>query len=126
MNDHSEKKVIPPRKGLMHFVDAAGYSLGGARRLWQETAAQQEIAGGALAALLLWVAGAQAWEWGVAAVLWLLLIAVEALNTAIEVLVDRVSPEWSVAARDAKNLGSLAVACMIAALSGFVGVVVVF
>jgi diacylglycerol kinase (ATP) len=43
----------------------------------------------------------------------LLLIAVEALNTALEVLVDHLSPGWSQFAKEAKDLGSLAVACVI-------------
>ena len=39
--------------------------------------------------------------------------AVEALNTAIEVIVDHVSPEWSEMAKHAKDLGSFAVSCML-------------
>ena len=57
--------------------------------------------------------------------LWLLLIAVEALNTAVEAIVDHVSPHWSEAARDAKDLGSLAVMALILANAVFVGSVVV-
>ena len=34
-----ERKVVPPRKGLLHLVDAAGYSLQGLRRLLRESAA---------------------------------------------------------------------------------------
>ncbi len=44
----------------------------------------------------------------------LLLVATEALNTALEVLVDHLSPGWSEFAKDAKDLGSLAVACVVA------------
>ena len=44
------------------------------------------------------------------------LIAVEALNTALEELVDHLSPGWSEFAKHAKDLGSLAVACTIGAL----------
>ena len=54
-----------------------------------------------------------------------LLIAVEALNTAIEVIIDRISPEWSEAARQAKDLGSLAVMCMLIA-HGFMLAWVIF
>ena len=45
--------------------------------------------------------------------IFLLLVAVEALNTAIECIVDRLSPEWEEYARDAKDLGSLAVTCIL-------------
>ena len=56
----------------------------------------------------------------------LLLIAVEALNTALEVLVDHLSPGWSAFAKDAKDLGSLAVACTIGALLLYTGVALVW
>ncbi|NCU20091.1 diacylglycerol kinase, partial [Candidatus Falkowbacteria bacterium] len=46
---------------------------------------------------------------------------VEALNTAIECLVDQLSPDWAEFARDAKDLGSVAVACVIAAAALWLG-----
>ncbi|MNF01359.1 Prokaryotic diacylglycerol kinase [compost metagenome] len=46
-------------------------------------------------------------------VLMLLMVAFEAINTAIEELVDRISPEISSVGRHAKDLGSLAVFCLI-------------
>lgn len=49
----------------------------------------------------------------VATILFLFMIATEALNTAIEVIIDRVSPEISPAGKKAKDLGSFAVLCMI-------------
>jgi diacylglycerol kinase (ATP) len=55
----------------------------------------------------------------------LVLVAVEALNTAIEVLVDHLSPGWSQFSRDAKDLGSLAVACTIGALVLYSGAVLI-
>ena len=105
---------IPPRKtGLAHFLAAASYSAGGLKRLARESAFRQEALMGALAvlALALWGASLLALLGMLALVL--LLIAVEALNTAIEVLVDHLSPGWSQFAKDAKDLGSLAVACVI-------------
>lgn len=50
-----------------------------------------------------------------AAILFLLLIATEALNTSIEVVVDHLSPDWSEFAKNAKDLGSFAVACLLLA-----------
>lgn len=47
---------------------------------------------------------------------WFLLVSVELLNTAIEALADKVSPEWSVLAKRAKDCGSAAVACVLAGL----------
>lgn len=45
--------------------------------------------------------------------LFLMLLATEALNTAIEVIVDKVSPEISDMAKHAKDLGSFAVMCLL-------------
>ncbi len=112
--------VTPPRNGLLHIIDAAGYSLAGLRRLWAETAARLEVMGAVLAALGLLAKGAELWQWCAAAGLFALVLAVEALNTAIEVLTDHISPEWSVMARDAKDLGSLAVGLILVVASGFV------
>jgi diacylglycerol kinase (ATP) len=49
-----------------------------------------------------------------------LVLAVEALNTAIEVLTDHISPEWSQMAKDAKDLGSLAVGLLLLIATSFV------
>ena len=54
------------------------------------------------------------------------MIAVEALNTAIEVLVDQLSPGWSAWAKEAKDLGSLAVACVIGLLLTYAAVVLIW
>ena len=45
---------------------------------------------------------------------------------AIEVLVDHLSPGWSQFAKDAKDLGSLAVACTIGALLLYSGVALIW
>ena len=107
---------IPPRKhGLAHLFAAACYSASGLRRLSRESAFRHEV----LAFVVLLVAylalGAGAAVILAFVILFCLLVAVESLNTAIEALVDRVSPEWSEAARDAKDLGSLAVMCLLVA-----------
>lgn len=112
--------------GVAHFFAAAGYSLAGARRLWGEAAFRQEVALiGVLLALFL-VLGASGPEVLGLLALGLVLVAVEALNTAIEVLVDHLSPGWSPWAKDAKDLGSLAVACVIGAVLIYAGVVLVW
>lgn len=112
--------VVPPRRGLLHVLDATRYSLAGLRRLWRETAARLEVAGAGIAAAALALRGADPWHWLVAAALFALVLAVEALNTAIEVLTDRLSPDWSQMAKDAKDLGSLAVGLTLLVWAGFV------
>lgn len=119
-DEPASKRVTPARKGLWHVVDATRYSLAGARRLWAETATRLELGAGVLAALAFLWRGVEVWHWLLALALLALVLAVEALNTAIEVLTDRVSPEWSAMARDAKDLGSLAVGLTQAIAGGFV------
>ena len=117
----------PPRKsGIAHFFAAAGYSLGGLKRLAHESAFRQELALIVLLLLGLALFGASLPELMGALALGLVLIAVEALNTALEVLVDHLSPGWSQFAKDAKDLGSLAVACTIGALLLYAGIVLIW
>lgn len=117
----------PPRKsGVAHFFAAAGYSLGGLQRLSRESAFRQEVALIVGLLVVLVVFGASAPEVLGLLALGLALIAVEALNTAIEVLVDHLSPGWSQFAKDAKDLGSLAVACMIGVLVIYSAVVLLW
>jgi diacylglycerol kinase (ATP) len=117
----------PPRKtGIAHFFAAAGYSLGGLQRLSKESAFRQEVALIAGLLVLFLALGASLPEVLGMLAIGLALIAVEALNTAIEVLVDHLSPGWSQFAKDAKDLGSLAVACTIAGLLIYSAVVLIW
>lgn len=122
-----ERTERPVRKsGIAHFFAAAGYSLSGLRRLAQESAFRQEVALIAGLFVLFVVLGASVAEVLGLLALGLLLIAVEALNTALEVLVDHLSPGWSVFAKDAKDLGSLAVACTIGVIVLYSGIVLIW
>ena len=109
-------KTKPPRKtGIAHFFAAAQYSFMGFQRLLRESAFRQELL--ALAAGLALLAALNVGLPKIIgfAILMLVLIAVESLNTAIEVLVDHLSPDWSEFAKQAKDLGSFAVSCLIMA-----------
>lgn len=46
-----QKIIVPPRRGLLHVVDAAGYSMAGLRRLCSETAAKLEILGAGMSVI---------------------------------------------------------------------------
>jgi len=117
--------------GHHHFFAAATYSLGGIRRLWQETAFRHIVLVFALCLVLLFGIGATIAQVGVFLILFLLLVAVEALNTAVECIVDHLAPNWEEFARDAKDLGSLATMCLLFAngiylltlLAGFAGII---
>lgn len=117
----------PPRKsGIAHFLAAAGYSLGGLKRLSRESAFRQEVALIAGLVVLLLAFRASVPEVLGLLALGLALIAVEALNTALEELVDHLSPGWSQFAKDAKDLGSLAVACTIGVVLIYAAVVLIW
>lgn len=107
---------VPPRKtGLAHLLAATRYSLAGLRRLRREAAFRQEMLAAAVLLPGLWLIGAPVWAVAVQAVLLLVLVAAEALNTALEELVDHLTRDWAEFAKHAKDLGSLAVMCLILA-----------
>ena len=106
----------PDRKtGVAHFFAAASYSLAGARRLWRESAFRQEVLGLMVLLVLFLLVGASTGEVLGLILLGLLVLAVEALNTAVEEVVDHLSPGWSQFAKNAKDMGSFAVACALVA-----------
>lgn len=104
---------------LAHFFAAAGYSAGGFARAWKEAAFRQEIGAGVVLAVIYAGVGVDAMTALAALILFLVLLAFEALNTAIEDIVDRVSPEVSLTAKHAKDLGSFAVFCLLLANGAF-------
>ncbi|WP_071468019.1 diacylglycerol kinase [Roseinatronobacter thiooxidans] len=122
--NHKPPHVVKRRLGLGHLIDATGYSIAGFRRLLRESAARQELGLGVVGLVVLGFAGASAGQFIGFVVLFCALLAAEALNTAIEVLVNHLSPEWSQMAKDAKDLGSLAVGLLVVANIAYLGGVV--
>ncbi|CDZ38585.1 diacylglycerol kinase [Neorhizobium galegae] len=110
--------------GIRRVIAAFRYSMQGLARLWQEEAFRHEVIAFAAALVLFAVVGAGALDYFVFGILMLVLFAVESLNTAIEELVDRISPEISTVGRHAKDLGSFAVFCLLCA-NGFFALYVV-
>lgn len=111
MENFNHKK----KTGILHFFAAGGYSAEGLRRVWKESAFRQEIGGGIILAVIYALIGIDAINALIAIIVFVILLAVEAINTAIEEVVDRISPEFSLTAKHAKNLGSFAVSCLICA-----------
>jgi diacylglycerol kinase (ATP) len=114
-----DQSTEPPRQkpgraiGLARIVAASSYSSAGAKRLWQEPACRQEVIAAAVVLALFVVKGADLAAFVGFAILALMVLATEALNTALEEVVDHLSPDWSAFAKHAKDLGSLAVMCQI-------------
>ena len=113
---NTENRPKPARiTGIKHLFAAAGYSVAGIRRLWQETAFRHIVLGLFVCLALLFAIGASVMEFCILLILFCALVAVEALNTAIECIVDHLAPNWEEFARDAKDLGSLATMCLLVA-----------
>lgn len=112
--------------GIRHLFAAFRYSLQGMIRLMGEQAFRHELLAFFGGLVFLLVIGARLSSILGFTILMLALFAVEALNTAIEELVDRVSPEISEVGKHAKDLGSLAVLCLIIANVLFLAWVVFF
>jgi diacylglycerol kinase (ATP) len=110
---------------VRRIVASFRYSMQGLTRLWREAAFRQEVYAFVMGILLFAAVGATFGDYFVFLVLMLILFAVESLNTAIEELVDRISPEISEVGRHAKDLGSFAVFCLLCANGLFALYVVV-
>ncbi|MDP9840562.1 diacylglycerol kinase (ATP) [Neorhizobium huautlense] len=116
---------IEKASGLRRVVAATRYSLQGLARLWREEAFRHEVIAFVVGLVILVAVGAKFTDYLIYLVLMLVLFSIEALNTAIEELVDRISPEISSVGRHAKDLGSFAVFCLLGANGMFVFYVVV-
>lgn len=117
-----KKSQLPEKKtGIAHFFAAARYSLQGLKFMTGEVPFRHEVAALTLILFMLLFLGASAltiiltFSFGIAT------IAIEAVNSAIELIIDRTSPEISNYAKNAKDVGSFAVACMMIATGAIAG-----
>ena len=114
--------TAPPPKSTKpvhsHLLATLGYSLAGARFLMTQRAARLQVGMAEVTAVAFALAGVGPVQWAVMAALFVTSLGVEALNTAIELTVDRVSPEISDYGRHAKDLGSFAVFCALVVFGG--------
>jgi len=107
-------------EAFRHIVHAARNSLAGLRHLLAtELAARIEIGASVLAFIWLLLLGRGIGDFVILLVIFCILMSVEALNTAIERIVDRESPEISEFAKVTKDLGSTAVFFLLAAAGVF-------
>ena len=104
---------------IRHLIGSTRYSLQGIGVLVREMAARIEIGIFLLVLVILVLIGAELRHWIVLTSMFLVLLAIEALNTAIEAIVDRISPERSDFARDAKDLGSAGVFLTVIAIATY-------
>ncbi|MDP1930215.1 MAG: diacylglycerol kinase [Gammaproteobacteria bacterium] len=109
-NLQSGPSIPPKRKGLPRLIAAARYSLDGLRSAFaSEEAFRLEVLVFVIfTPIALWL-GETAVERVLLISSLLLLLIVELLNTAVEALVNRISPEYHDLSRKAKDIGSAAV-----------------
>jgi diacylglycerol kinase (ATP) len=100
----------PGATGLKRIVDATGYTLKGLKAAWRnESAFRQELMLAIVLAPLAFWLGRSALEIGFLMATLAFVLTTELLNSAIEAVVDRVSPELNELAGRAKDMGSAAV-----------------
>ncbi len=98
-------------------------SSGGMYLFRSELAAKIELVLYLMVLALYWFIDAHPQAYLVTTCLFLLLLAIEALNTAVEVIIDRISPEYSLTGKHAKDLGAFAVSCCMLLNGLYIGVV---
>lgn len=113
-------------KGFKHVIAAFKFSMAGMRVLFREEAARLEVVYLIVGCIGFWLVGARLDQYAVLFGLFLFLLMVETLNTAIELIVDRESPEISDFAKHTKDLGSFAVFCGLSIFTLYLAWVIVF
>ncbi len=101
--------MIPKKTGFCHLLAAVGFAFDGFMVLIKEAAFRHEAIFLGVVLTLFAFFNVAFHDYIIAMMLWCVLIATEAINTAIEQIVDRISPEISDFAKRTKDLGSLAV-----------------
>ena len=97
------------RRGLLRVLHATGYSLAGLRTGWHEAAFRMEVWIALVLIPASWVVGRTWVEVALLVASVVMVLIVELLNTALEVAIDRIGPEWHELSKRAKDLGSAAV-----------------
>ncbi|MBK7646912.1 MAG: diacylglycerol kinase [Betaproteobacteria bacterium] len=98
------------KKGLTRLINALGYSRDGLRAAWQNEAAfREEILLAAITIPLALVLAKTGVDRALMIGSIILILIVEILNSAVEAVVDKASPEKNELAKRAKDMGSAAV-----------------
>ena len=101
---------LKSKKGLVRLWNATGYSRDGIAAAWKhEVAFREEVLLAAIALPLAFYLGRTGIERALMAGTILLILIVEILNSALEAIVDKASPERHELAKRAKDMGSAAV-----------------
>jgi diacylglycerol kinase (ATP) len=108
MHKKSQKK-----HGISHLFATLKYSFQGLLVLSQETAFKHEVLLLLCGYGIFFVKYVALFHYIILTILWFILIGFEALNTAIELIIDHISPQYSDFAKRTKDLGSFSVSVLI-------------
>lgn len=99
------------RNHISHFFASWRYSLSGLKFAYSETAIRQELVVGLLHLIVLLLFDFTLVQGLIVSLGWIVVFVSELLNSAIEAVVNLVSPEYHPLAKRAKDIGSAAVFC---------------
>jgi diacylglycerol kinase (ATP) len=106
----SDAAGLKGKQGVARLIAALGYSRDGLAAAWRHEAAfREEVALAAVAIPLAFYLGRSGVERALLVASILLVLIVEMLNSALEAIVDKASPERHELAKRAKDMGSAAV-----------------
>jgi diacylglycerol kinase (ATP) len=106
----SDAAGLKGKQGLSRLIAACGYSRAGFAAAWRHEAAfREEVALAAVAIPLAFYLGRSGVERALLVASIVLVLIVEMLNSALEAVVDKASPERHELAKRAKDMGSAAV-----------------
>lgn len=106
---------LDKKTGIAHFFAAAQYSWAGFRFMTGEVPFRHELSATIILLAILFWQSADMLHILLTFVLCMITIAIEALNSAIELIVDHASPQYSTFAKNAKDVGSFAVCTLMIA-----------
>lgn len=130
MNDPTSEKLQPvsqfkSKSGIKRIFGACLYSIEGFRAAWaNEHAFRQELVLVVVAAVIALLLPVTAFEKLLLIGVFVLVLIVELLNSAIEAVVDRVSLERNPLSKNAKDFGSAAVFLTLSLAAATWGVIV--
>lgn len=115
----------PGATGISRVFKATGYSMQGLKAAWQgEAAFRQELMLAIIAIPFAFIVAQTILQFVFLLVITGLVVVVELLNSAIEAVVDKASPEFHELAGKAKDMGSAAVFIMLVLITiAWVGVI---
>lgn len=110
INQEHPVSEFKSKSGLKRILSALGYSIAGFKSAWRmEHAFRQELFVVVIATVAAFLLPVVAWQKLLLIGVFVLVLIVELINSAIEAVVDRVSLERNPLSKNAKDFGSAAV-----------------